>query len=128
MVGNAISKRWFATSREYGWKQSSTVNRNNYPRGKPISREEREEKKQAIRDSMQGEALYGLHGVRQALRCKSRDFHKLILRDTNQQQVKKIKHEKQDGDDKILKEIKQLALECGIPVSYERLVGKASNK
>ncbi|OQR97091.1 rRNA methyltransferase [Achlya hypogyna] len=61
-----------------------------------------------------GEALYGIHGVRQALRCNQRVFHKLLLRDTNDSKAKKSSE-----DDRHLKEIKAMAVAAGVPVVYE---------
>ncbi|KAF0689877.1 Aste57867_18698 [Aphanomyces stellatus] len=65
-----------------------------------------------------GEPLHGIHGVRQALRCNMRTFHQLMLRDTNGQSAAAAKKASAE-DDKHLKEIKALALEYGIPVTYE---------
>ncbi|ETV88050.1 hypothetical protein, variant 1 [Aphanomyces astaci] len=68
-----------------------------------------------------GEALHGIHGVRQALRCNMRVFHKLMLRDTNGQTTSAAAASKKATPeiDRHLKEIKSLALEYGIPVTYE---------
>ncbi|ETW01158.1 hypothetical protein H310_06760 [Aphanomyces invadans] len=72
----------------------------------------------APQEVIPGEALHGIHGVRQALRCNMRVFHKLMLRDTNGQPAAASKKTTSDADHH-LKEIKGLALEYGIPVSYE---------
>ncbi|EQC41107.1 RNA methyltransferase, TrmH family, group 3 [Saprolegnia diclina VS20] len=64
-----------------------------------------------------GEALYGIHGVRQALRCNQRAFHKLYLRDTNDQKTAAKKPSSED--ERHLKEIKAMATDAGIPIVYE---------
>ncbi|RHZ01876.1 hypothetical protein DYB31_015584, partial [Aphanomyces astaci] len=75
-----------------------------------------------------GEALHGIHGVRQALRCNMRVFHKLMLRDTNGQTASATAASKKATPDmdRHLKEIKSLALEYGIPVTYERYTSLAT--
>ncbi|OQS04112.1 rRNA methyltransferase [Thraustotheca clavata] len=84
-------RRCLSTGRP--WKQSREPSKVNLPKG---------------------EALYGIHSVRQALQCNQRVFHKLFLRDTNGQKKKPTV-----DDERYVKEIKAMAVEAGISVSYE---------
>ncbi len=114
-----LSSSWTQSSVNPSWKRS-TSNRpwKRNENGHVGRKSETLEPRRREIPHTSGDALFGIHGVRQALRCNLRMFEKLILHDTNNNQQHPTKKSKSDDDS--LKEIKDLALQLGIPIAYER--------
>ncbi|KAG9405949.1 Ribose methyltransferase [Aphanomyces cochlioides] len=103
-------KKSSAPSNGRGWKDRDAK------RSPPKLSEFKQEKSSV--ENVPGETLHGIHGVRQALRCNLRVFHRLMLRDTNGQPATN-KDVKKSDEQNLVKEIKRLASDLAIPITYE---------